>query len=192
MFGPVRSLEILRQGRRHWEQGPDLCFHINQACAVKISEHVILIIGGYGSNKILKFDTRTSQCTELPIKLQTVRFNHACHMHNQKVIISGGDTGPNVSDTTEVIDLNEEMTIRYAGNLSVERYAHGMGLVTMYNSSVLIAFGGNNIRDGRIDSVEVWDPNDETWTISDSMKLSRANFYFGYATLPQALICPSQ
>ena len=74
-------------------------------------------------------------------------------------------------------------TSKKAGDLNVQRYGHGMGIVDINGKSKLIVFGGNN-ESSYLDSIEEWDEDTETWLMS-TMKLSEAKQAFGYCQLPQ-------
>ena len=97
----------------------------NDACAVKISNSEILILGGKDnsdvySNEILKFDINTLTWTSYTAPgLIKARGSFGCTLYNNDIIIAGGDQenndGPDntnsydngyYTDTTEIIPLS--------------------------------------------------------------------------------------
>ena len=66
-------------------------------------------------------------------------------------------------DTTEVIDLSTR-TSHIAGNLNTPRQYHGMSVMKIGNAFKLVAFGGESEQvNGLLDSIEMWDSQNETW-----------------------------
>ena len=108
-------------------------------------------------------------------------------MYKGKVIVTGGHNGINRRGgnnwlkSTEVIELSSWVSKR-AGDLNIQRVAQGMGIVDINGKSKLIVFGGT---DGEVDldSIEEWDEDTETWTMS-TMKLSKGKCFFGFCQLP--------
>ena len=68
---------------------------------------------------------------------------------------------------------------KFAGNLNIARYWHGMGIVDINGQSKLVVFGGLTTDYSELDSIEEWDEDTESWTMS-SMKLSKPNALFAY------------
>ena len=70
-------------------------------------------------------------------------------------------------DITEVVDLSTK-TSHISGNLKTPRQNHGMSVMKIGNAFKLIAFGGESEEDnGLLDSIEVWDSQNETWNKSE-------------------------
>ena len=40
------------------------------------------------------------------------------------------------------------------------------------------------------DTVDVWDPESESWTLSSELKLDKPKYEFGALSVPTRLICP--
>ena len=85
------------------------------------------------------------------------------------------------------------MNIRTGGSLNVARVNHGMGLINIDNSSVFIVFGGTTHPYGGeiLSSMEVWDPVNESWTISTTLNLTEPRYSLGFVTVPNELLCQS-
>ena len=201
----LNSFEILEQSTTNWVEGSSEMPQIEpitpNSCSIRISDHEFLVIGGGASpyDKILKFDTRNNSWNVSSLTLPQERFDNTCFLYQNKVIIVGGyvistEHGTQTTNRTDIIDLNgEEMNIRKGGSLNIARVDHGMGVITIDNSSVLIVFGGTtNTYDGEIlSSVEVWDPVDESWTISTTLNITEPRYSLGFVTVPNELLCKS-
>ena len=69
---------------------------------------------------------------------------------------------PRTGSATEIIDLSN-WTSRKVGDLNIQRYRHGMGIVDINGKSKLIVFGGYD--DSYLNSIEEWDEDTETWSL---------------------------
>jgi len=163
---------------------------ISEACAVKINDIEILIIGGYENRKrVLKFNSNTKEFTNLGDDvLNQGRIRHACTLYENQIIISGGRISSfNGLSSTEIINLNDLTTSHTAGDLVQGRYKHDLVVVHVDNKPTVLAVGGYG--KGLLDSIEKWNPTTETWTMTE-MKLSEPKADFGILSLPTRLLCP--
>ena len=176
---PLTS-DFLPNGQSEWQAGPAVLEPgIDQRHGVAISPTELLLVGGATSlNKILKYKIGSRTSTEFGSLLEG-RLNHRCFFHRGKVVVVGGYLALN---STEIINISDG-TSRKVGDLNVARESHGMGIAHINGKSKLIVFGGYNSVDGYLDSIEEWDDESETWTIS-TLKLSEAIHSFGYCQLP--------
>ena len=81
---------------------------------------------------------------------------------------------------------------RIVGPLNEARGYLGMAVAHVNNNRTLLAFGGTSKEAGvwkYRDSVEVWNPDTESWTLSPDIKMSEERSYFGYLSVPSNLIC---
>ena len=83
--------EFLPNGSKSWKIGPDIPGKgLNSGCGLRISNHELLLIGGYWSKrKIIKYNTKSGIWTEIS-GLQEGRFGQACAVFEGKIFISGG------------------------------------------------------------------------------------------------------
>ena len=90
--------------------------------------------------------------------------------------------------TPELIDdgicdsLNNLQKSRVAGNLTQHRAYHKLIVSTVNNEPTLLAIGGSYVEDDVWkfrDSIEVWNSITESWSVSDTLKLSEAKCCFG-------------
>ena len=150
----------------------------------------ILLIGGLNTDKrIIKLNTETNEWTTLGELLEG-RYAHACAVMKGKVIVSGGSRSGKSS--TEVISLNNPTSSRTVGRLNEARGYHGLAVAHVNNEPTLLAFGGRYYQNGvwnRRDSIEIWNQDDETWTLATNMKLREKKEGFGYLSVPLHLLC---
>ena len=67
------------------------------------------------------------------------------------------------------------------------RAYHGLAVALVNNEPTLLAFGGSYYQNG--DSIEIWNPDDETWTLANDMKLRETKNAFGFLSIPLHLLC---
>ena len=96
------------------------------------------MIGGPDSpDRIMKYDlTSQNPWKESSAKLNQGRHNHACHVFNGKVIITGGRDDGESMQSTEILDL-PNLKLRKGGNMNESRYRHGMGVITWKGNQIL-------------------------------------------------------
>ena len=184
--GSPLTSDFLPNGLCEWQVGPSVPNPgIREGHGVAISKTDFLLVGGSGTyNRILKYniESRTFnwQWTEIGSLLQG-REDHRCFFHGGKVVVTGGYFGGYLK-STEIINISDG-TSRKAGDLNVARSHLGMGIAHINGKSKLIVFGGETGHMQYTDSIDEWDDESETWTMS-SMKLSEAKRKFGYCQLP--------
>lgn len=185
--------EWLPKGSSEWTIGiskiPSLGFAAG--CAVKVSEHVIALIGGQergdGIKKILTFNAETGEWRNLGNILKEGRFGHACVSFQNKIIIVGGSSGSDYLASTEIIDVEDLTISTLSGNLHQPRGHHGLVVAHVGTKLSVIAIGGGN-RMQLLDSIETWDETTGNWTKSD-IRLSSPRYDFGYLSIPPRLVC---
>ena len=137
-------------------------------------------------------NTETNEWTTLG-ELQEGIYAHACIVMKGKVIVSGGKkSNYDYLTSTEVISLNYPTSTRTVGHLNEARGFHGLAVAHVNNEPTLMAFGGNYYQNGDwkyIDSIEIWNPDTETWTPATDMKLREKKEGFGFLSVPSHLIC---
>ena len=184
--------EIMKNSQ--WVQGPSIPDGFIAGCGAMISNDELVLIGGIPKlDRILVLNTTSNVWTNSQISLHEKRAAHACISYNSKILIVGGDAPGNDHPTsTEVIDVHENgrLSIRKARNLNTFRTGHGIGLITLDNVPTVVVFGGYNKQDKYLDSVEIWDDDNETWITSKKLKLNTAKSTFGFASVPTKLLCP--
>ena len=186
--------EMLKENSNAWHQGPSIPKPgLDSGCAVRISDHEILVIGGFQTDsRILKLNTYDHTWSSPSIQLHQGRSFHSCIVFNDKVIITGGydDYGANHLISTEIIEIGKDvLTVRNGGNLMKRRRNHGMGIVILDNVPTVIAFGGRNSVE-YIDTVEIWNDDSESWATSSSITLEQSKREFGFASVSTELLCP--
>ena len=168
------------------------------ACAVKLSSTEVLLIGGFHKKKdIIKWDIKTNNLTSIG-ELQEGRYGHSCALIGDNIVIAGGkQISPgylSILSSTEIISLDNLSNSRIAGQLNQERVFHEMVVTMINNEETLLAIGGDYVLENKkskpTDSIEIWDPISETWTLSDTLKLSEAKLAFRALSVPTSLICP--
>ena len=185
--------EFLPLGDNKWQNGSDIDKGTYESCVVKVTDQELLIIGGTDTPyRILKYNL-TSEASdnpwkELDAKLKQGRQDHACHVFNGKVIITGGRHLGESLKSTEILDLNS-MKLKKGGEMNESRYRHGMGVITWKGKPILIAFGGRLAHRNYWKSVEFWNDSTETWTFLHELNLKEPKMAFGYATIPTDMIC---
>ena len=187
--GTSSSTEWLEAGTQTWKTGPDLGIQFQWGCTIKISDTEVLLIGGFYTKKnIFKLDVNTNNLTSIG-ELQEERVGHACAIIDKNIVISGGEN----SNSTEIISLNDLQKSKLAGNLNQHRAYHKLIVSNINNKPTLLAIGGSYVEDEIWkfrDSIEVWNPITESWSLSDTLKLSEAKCCFGALSVPTSLICP--
>ena len=179
------SSDILDFKEGVWKEGPKLIDpQVYSSCGVVISNEEFLLIGGYyGSRKIFKFNAKSEHWSEVG-SVQHPRWRHACALYKNKVYISGGLSA---KSSVEVLDL-DSLTTRVINYHQIGRADHGLGMVHIDGQLRLAAFGGKDF-DGVTDTIELFDDDTETWSLSE-YKLSQKKMAFGYLSVPSHLICP--
>ena len=76
---------------------------------------------------------------------------------------------------------------RFGGMLNIAREGHGMLAIGGLSPRILV-FGGYNIDDGNLKTIEAWDDVKETWTIAP-YEMETPRGYFGLLATPSSTIC---
>ena len=183
VFGGYHSpntSDFLPNGHNEWQEGPAVLDPgIKYGHGVAISQTELLLVGDrFSDSRMLKFNIESKKWTVVGSLLQGRRY-HRCFIVNSKLIVTGGTNNSwNALKSTEVVELSIWKS-KFAGDLNVARSGHGMGIVDKYGKPKLVVFGGITTNGSMLDSIEQWDEDTETWTMS-SMKLSKPNAWFGY------------
>ena len=177
---PLTS-DFLPNGQSEWQAGPAIPEPgIKYGHGVAISPTELLLVGGMETmKKILKYNIESRTWTDMGSLLQG-RHTHKCFFHGGNIVVTGGYGGGYLK-STEIVNVSDG-TSRKVGDLNVARDNHGMGVACINRKSKLIVFGGYNQDDKYLDSIEEWDEENETWTIS-TKKLSERKGYFGYCQI---------
>ena len=91
--------------------------------------------------------------------------------------------------STEIIPITNFVS-RFGGDLNTQRSGFGMLAVGVRFPRVL-AMGGYSVNSGPSDSIEVWNDDEEKWTIAP-FSLKYPNNYFAYLSLPDITMCSKE
>ena len=191
MFGGLdspKTWEWLPSGSSTWIIGgsiPDPSFE--RGCGIMISSSEILLIGGkYSEQRILKFNVDSEEWTEMDEKIQPGRYYHSCVVFKNYIIVSGGKSSSSeVLKSTQIINI-DNLSLSYSSDMEQARYSHGLVVAYYNNQPTVLAIGGKPYTD----SVEVWNPESKTWSLSGDLRLSEAKRNFGALSVPTRLVCP--
>ena len=195
LFGGFQSpttSEFLPTGSSTWQNGPSIPYPgLINGCAVKKSDFEIILIG---SKKIIQLNTKTNDWTPLG-ELQEERYYQRCVVIDGKIMVTGGRKPATyeVSSSTEVISLHNPTKSKLIGQLTIGRTSHGMAVAHVNGKPILLAFGGayrENDEWKYHKSIEHWNPETKTWTISNDLKLNEPKSSFGFLSVPTHLLCP--
>ena len=152
-----------------------------------ISSSEILLIGGkYSEQRILKFNVDSEEWTEMDEKIQPGRYYHSCVVFKNYIIVSGGKSSSSeVLKSTQIINI-DNLSLSYSSDMEQARYSHGLVVAYYNNQPTVLAIGGKPYTD----SVEVWNPESKTWSLSGDLRLSEAKRNFGALSVPTHLVCP--
>ena len=161
-------------------------------CAVAISSTSFLAIY---EREIREFDisiagpTSSKGWRNLWPKMERRRTNWpGCAKVGNKVIVAGGSDSSTALQTTEILDL-ETRGISKGGNLVTARcFFH---IITFDNNgdSTTLALGGYDDGGNGLKSIEVWNPETETWSeVEEQLEKGRGGF--GLVTVPKSKVCP--
>ena len=149
------------------------------AIAVKSGQQEIWLIGGYGTGtRILSFNVNDHTFQALPFQINVRRGGHRCAVipNTNKIMITGGSYNFNLTDSTEVLDI-EDGNVTMASPMC-KRARHGMGV---NGENKLAVFGGYDGRN-ELDSVEIYNIKTEKWEMTE-FKLSEPKIGFGFLTI---------
>ena len=184
--------EFLPTGSTNWHVGPNIPEGFTKGCAVKVSDFELILIGGYKTrNRIIKLNVNTKEWTNLG-ELKEGRYAHSCAVMSGKIIVSGGKTSNEmILKSTEIISLDNPTASRIVGSLNEERGYPGLAVSHINNQPTLLAIGGEFYQNGTKyrNSIETWNSNSESWTLSSDLKLDRKKYHFGFLSILSSLLC---
>ena len=195
LFGGINSpntWEWLPNGSNKWKQGAGrISEGFNRGCGVGISNKEVLLIGGQGTKqRIFKIDVESNHQEEVG-QLNQGRYFHSCTKFLNQIVVTGGRKSWNeVLKSTEILDMNT-LVPRVGHNMNEGRFGHGL-IVSHYNKQqTLLAVGGVDYQNkwNWKDTIEVWNPDDGTWSLSNALKHIEAKNAFGFSSIPTRLVC---
>ena len=197
--GSSYKSEFLPNGSNIWKEGPQIeGSGITHGCIAKLSDTEIILIGSKTDMEMIKkYNFETNEWTDLG-KLVQKRHAHACAVLNGEIIVAGGisygegPNGRNYLTSTLIIPLDNPTNSRIVGSLNEARAYLGMAVANVNNTPTLLAFGGTSKENNGWkyrDSVEIWNHDTESWTLSSDLKLSEERAYFGHLSVPSHLLC---
>ena len=185
--------EFLPSGSTNWQNGPSIPAPglYYGGCAVKKNDFEIILIGGSDTQKrIIQLNIQTNKWITLG-ELQEGRIYHACAVIDNTIVVTGGrNSNARAISSTEVISLRNQTLSELVGDLNDRRLLHGMAIAHVNGKPTLLAFGGESVNDIKLDSIELWIPESQSWAVLSDTKLSEAKDLFGYLSVPTQLICP--
>ena len=174
-----------------WVAGPAIPVDMNQPCAVKISDLSFLVIHNTDIREYqvdIMNPTSNSgwqSATKWP-RMQTSRTSWpGCSKIENYIVIAGGYNSGYLR-STEVLDLSTR-TIVYAGDLNSPRDSFHMATITKNGQQLILAFGGYN-GSSQLNSVEQFNPSNNTWTLAPTT-MQKAKSSYGAVPLRRAMIC---
>ena len=181
--------EWLPSGSSTWVQGGSIPWPgFNGGCGVRISLSELLLIGGKESEqRILKFNVETGEWTEMEEVLEPGRYFHACVVFKNNIIVNGGqDSSGEYLKLAEIFD-KDNLAISYSSDMKEARCAHGLVVAHHKNQPTVLAIGGYPYT---TDTIEKWDPESKTWSLTNDLRLSKTKNSFGILSVPTHLVCP--
>ena len=152
-------------------------------CSIAISQDEIWLIGGTGTNqRILSFNVNDQNFSELPTKLKQGRNGHQCAFipGTRRLMITGGYTTDDFSDSTEIIDV-ENRNVTEGPPMNSKRRSHGIGVLNIEGQESVTVFGGYKSRN-YLKSVEVYNAQTQKWELTN-IELSEEKYDFGFMTI---------
>ena len=189
--GGSSTSSFLPTGTNSWEAGPELPRGgAEESCAVMISDHQFLIIGGSNDpHQVYEYNMQTEAWTKWP-NLKEEKSGHACIKTGQDILIVGGSYEKTFKNTTTILNISSK-TQRSGGTLNIARGYFGLARFGRH----IHAIGGMAVPENAYDgpilySMEWWDEDTERWTLIEfggnpGLRIGRAAF--GYATVSR---CP--
>ena len=189
-YGKI-TWDWLSTGSTTWYASEGVSDVFEFGCGVRLSEFEILLIGGYTTERrILKinFLTGTSQTVG---HLHQGRYGHSCSLFQDTIFVTGGKYSSSIYLAhTEMIEL-KTLTSRIGHDLKEARAFHGLAVSHVNKQLRLLAIGGSfGEGAGKYrDSIEIWNPEGQSWNFFKEMKLSKGKSRFGCLSVPTHLIC---
>ena len=199
MFGRGVNWQWLPNGTKTWLKGEinppkylgreDWTFF--QACAVKISNNELVIIGGKRkatkTKNVWRFNTETRVWTDFGEVLNESRYGHGCVVFEDIIIVSGGTHNTFSPSTTEMIRIKDFVNLNESLKMKHGRFGHGLVAAHLREQLSIFAVGGSGYDGKTVDSIEMLNFRNG-WAMSE-MKLSEGKSSFGYTTVPTSLVC---
>ena len=161
------------------------------SCQVKVARDEFLLIGGLerisnGSqvamSSVLRLDITDQSVTEVN-PIASARAFHACEIHGEQVLISGGKLlGAHVND--EVYSLTTNTSTPLDSSSSLGRYQHQL----LRLGEKIFSFGGFLADGSETSSVQWFDWDDYTWKTSDQSLLSQNTSNLAVTSFPRTAI----
>ncbi|MBQ5989431.1 MAG: hypothetical protein IJL67_08055 [Oscillospiraceae bacterium] len=183
--GAVRN-EILRYdiNKNKWENDGSLNTGRADYASAAVN-NTIYVTGGFdGKNVLDSMEAVSTDGKSETVKLAEgnsliARKSHKAVYYNGKVYIMGGENKDGeVLNTLEVFDP-EKKTVEVKAPMNTSRKNFGATLYLDGDKFYIIAAGGEN-SDGILKSVEVYDPETDTWTAKPDMNVPRKEFGLEY------------
>jgi len=190
-----RTTDFLAQGSTQWVAGPAIPVDMHQPCAVKISDLSFLVI--YNTDireyQVDITDPTSNSGWQSPTKwpqLQTSRTNNpGCSKIENYIVIAGGyGSDSETLRSTELLNLSTR-TIAYADDMNAPRRYFHMATITRNGQQLILALGGYS-GSSRLNSVEQFNPSNNTWTLAPTTMQEARNSH-GAVPLTRAMICTS-
>lgn len=139
-------------------------------CSVKINDEEILVLGGAGYDGRLSSLEKVNILEESSILLGSMTmprmyFGCAFSREENRVYVSGGF---GTTSLVEYLDL-DSLEWKRVANLKIGRNGHQMGMI----GGKLTVFGGSGNDNEYTDSVEQYQPSQDTWEMVESMQAAR-------------------
>ena len=190
-----KTTDFLGEASTEWVAGPDIPVDMHQPCAVKISNQSFLIIQ---NTDIREYevditdptsDSGWQSATKWP-QLQTSRYSQpGCSKIDNHIVIAGGWSSGQYLQSTEVLDLKTN-SLMYAGELNSPRSNFHMATITRDGQQLILAFGGETTGTTALNSVEQFNPSNNTWTLAPT-GMEEARSQFAAVVVPTTMVCPT-
>ena len=188
-----QTYEWLPSGSTSWKKGGKIPHPgFTTGCGVSISDTEIILIGGeYSTKAIIEFNLETMEWKSMG-QLQQGRYGHSCVKFKDTIIVSGGKEPKNVGvfASTELIDV-ETLTSRPGPDMNRARSFHGLVEANYNEKLTVLAIGGMGFEHDwkRWNSIEVWNHDNQSWSLSSDVELSEARTSFGFVKVPTKIVC---
>ena len=189
------TTDFLASGLTQWTWGPRLPVSMHSPCVVRISQLSFLAIHGHNIREYqvdVANPTSSSgwqEANKWPT-LQTYRGGLGCALTtNNKVVIAGGGSVYTYHKSSEVLDLATRKITNSGDMTSPRAYVH-LATTTVGGETKIFAIGGKWRSSYALDSVEEFNPDDESWTLAPTT-LAERKFNFGRLVVEVETICPT-
>ena len=193
--------EFLKTGRYSWQAGPTIPSPgLAFGCAVAIDFFRFVVIGGYPDGhsgpvaNVRMYDMASGSWTEWSA-LNTPVYFVACAKLGSTIVVGGGynhnDGGPQCyyshKTNSSTGDLSETsiIDIRDGSNIVAAPFntlRHGALMIGLHG--IVVAFGGwSTENSAALTSLEIWNPNGQTWIDRPSDVFQTGRQKFGMVTL---------